>query len=220
MSERWRTAMVVSISILFVLLYVGALLGWAGLAPNEQALRYIQPVVWVIIGYYFGRVPGERTESRLKEQADKSEAAADAAQKAAGKAKVRLTATEEKLAAVRNVLRGPSPPASGMGVEAAGAPQIAAPAPSPVAAALRILESGGPFCDQCVEGAIQKWAGSPVNSLNDVLKDLYLAKHGPCDNGALRDLCDVLRQRCNAEVSVSELSGDMTVDEVTQVVCG
>ena len=120
MSERWRTVMVLSISVLFVLLYVGALLGWAGLAPNKEALGYIQPVVWVIIGYYFGRVPGERNESRLKERADKSDAAANAARRAASSAQVRLSAIKARLAAVRSALREGATQTGGEGVLLSG----------------------------------------------------------------------------------------------------
>lgn len=140
--ERWRTVMVLSISIVFVLLYVAALLGWGGLAPNKEALAFIQPVVWVIIGYYFGRVPGERNESRLKEQADQNGDAAKSATKTASEARARLVATETRLAAARTVLlESVAADAApwGLGVAAQGRPAVAPAAPSPAALPLRIL---------------------------------------------------------------------------------
>lgn len=238
MTEQWRKWMVVAISVLFVGLYVGASLGLIDGKPNADLLGVLQPIVWVIIGYYFGRSPGEKVESRLKEQVDKSDAEAkDAKEKAeksesAAKAASSLAAatsraatrTATQVSAAKAVLRrAPTVPAATDQLLAAaggGSHNVSAQGPSSsVAVALEVL-GGSLSCRNLAAQAIEDWAGSPVTSKSDVLSDLYAAAHGNCDNGALRVLRDILNERCETTVGVGDLSCEMTVGDVQKVVCG
>ena len=234
MTELWRMRMVVTISILFVGLYAGASLGLIDGKPNADLLGVLQPVVWVIIGYYFGRVPGERVESRLKEQVDKSDAearaakdkaeeselAAKAASNLAASAARTAAAATTRISAAKAILRAaPAAPghlqdATGDSVVTFGKPTTA----SAVNVALTVL-GASLSCRNLAAQAIEDWAGSPVTSKSDVLADLYLAS-GKCDNGSLRALRDLLNERCEAAVEIGDLSCSMTVGDVQKVVCG
>jgi len=48
-----------AITSVFALLYGVALLGWGKPQPDERIVVRPEPIVFVIIGYYFGRLPGQ-----------------------------------------------------------------------------------------------------------------------------------------------------------------
>src|SRR5205085_576978 len=70
------------LTAVFVLLYGAALLGWLKPLPDERALARLEPILFVIIGYYFGRLPAQQNEQTLKGELSRQTQKADAAQHA------------------------------------------------------------------------------------------------------------------------------------------
>ena len=56
-----KTWIIVILTFVFVACYVAALFGWQA-APNDKIVTSVAPIVSVIIGYYFGRLPSEKIE--------------------------------------------------------------------------------------------------------------------------------------------------------------
>ena|SRR5713101_5069849 len=61
---------VVVLTVVFVALYVLALVGVMKLPSDDKLVVQIAPIISVIIGYYFGRIPGEKNEQTLRQQVD------------------------------------------------------------------------------------------------------------------------------------------------------
>jgi len=80
------------LTIVFIGFYVvGIYLVWNGNTPtNDKVITLLQPIVYVIIGYYFGRMPSERTEKQLKDEAKEKGKLADDASAAANRATTKL----------------------------------------------------------------------------------------------------------------------------------
>jgi flagellar biosynthesis component FlhA len=110
MDPEIRNWMMAALTFVFVLLYVLALVGKLPDA-NEVALAHVAPIVAVIIGYYFGRLPAEKHRKDLKEQVEREatkareeEKKASAAREAEKQQAVERRAAEEKIAAARAAL--------------------------------------------------------------------------------------------------------------------
>jgi hypothetical protein len=132
--DRTKSMVIVVLTFVFVGLYIAAMFGRLGVSPDEKSIALLQPVVYVIIGYYFGRMPSEANEKRLQKEADtKGAQAADAT---------------AKVKAARAVLTSPAAPRSGPLPPTApltgAAPVTPVPQADPrVEAALRILDAEG-----------------------------------------------------------------------------
>jgi hypothetical protein len=100
----------------------------------------LEPVIFVIIGYYFGRLPAQQTEKTLKEEINRQTQKADDAQHVKERAQQTREALEEK---VKNVRAALAPAASTRDVvESAGAADSAGePLRASVATALNILNT-------------------------------------------------------------------------------
>jgi hypothetical protein len=107
-----RGWVMVALTMLFVFLYGAALMGWITPLTDERAVSRLEPIIFVIIGYYFGRLPSERNESALKEEINRQAQKADAAQHAKEQAQQARESLEEKLKSIRAVL---APSAPGVG---------------------------------------------------------------------------------------------------------
>ncbi|MGY3133802.1 putative Co/Zn/Cd cation transporter (cation efflux family) [Bradyrhizobium sp. USDA 4501] len=59
---------IVVLTAVFVALYVLALAGVLQPPGNDKLVVQISPIISVIIGYYFGRIPGEKNEQTLRQQ--------------------------------------------------------------------------------------------------------------------------------------------------------
>lgn len=88
----------------FVLLYMGALLGWLKPLNDITLVTHLEPILFIIIGYYFGRLPSEQNEQTLKEEIIRQTNKADAAQHSRETAQQEREVFEEKLKNVRAVL--------------------------------------------------------------------------------------------------------------------
>jgi hypothetical protein len=69
--DALRNRVMVSLTAAFILLYIAALLGWIPPLPDDRVVVRLEAIVGVIIGYYFGRVPGEKIEKTLKEEVNR-----------------------------------------------------------------------------------------------------------------------------------------------------
>lgn len=70
---------VIVLTIAFVALYILALTGVVKGPADDRLLGHLDPIIGVIIGYFFGRAPSIVTEKHLHERLAAVEAARDAA---------------------------------------------------------------------------------------------------------------------------------------------
>lgn len=130
MAEALKGWTMVVLTFIFVLLYGAALFGWLKPLSDMSMITRVEPLIFVIIGYYFGRLPSQQNEKLLKDEIVRQTQKADAAQHAKEHAQQSREALEEKVKNVRAAL-----------VSAKSAKGFADIAGSPVAAALSVLDS-------------------------------------------------------------------------------
>ena len=99
-----RSWVMVALTLIFVLLYAAALTGWLRPLADERMIARLEPVIFVIIGYYFGRLPAQANEQTLKGELDRQAKKADAAQSAKEQAQRTAEALEEKVRNARAAL--------------------------------------------------------------------------------------------------------------------
>jgi hypothetical protein len=109
-----KSWVMIALTFVFVLLYAAALMGWLTQIENERMVSRLEPIIFVIIGYYFGRLPSQQNESSLKEEILRQSQLADAAQHARELAQQSREALEEK---VKNVATALSSGAPGVAVK-------------------------------------------------------------------------------------------------------
>jgi hypothetical protein len=114
MATALKSWMMVVLTSIFVLLYSGALLGLIKPLADESMIARIEPIIFVIIGYYFGRLPSQQNEKTLKEEISRQTQKGDAAQHAKEQAQQARESLEEKMKNIRAVLL---PQGVGVGVK-------------------------------------------------------------------------------------------------------
>lgn len=138
MADALRNWVMVALTLVFIALYAAALTGWLKPLADEKMVTRLEPIIFVIIGYYFGRLPGQQNEKTLKDELGRQTQKAEAAQHAKEQAQQARETLEEK---VRNARAALTPAASAKphleSVGAAGAE----PHRTSVTAALNILSS-------------------------------------------------------------------------------
>jgi hypothetical protein len=103
-ADTLKNWIMVVLTLLFVALYAAALLGWLKPLADEKMVMRLEPVIFVIIGYYFGRLPGQQNERTLKQEVNRQTQRADASQAAKEQALQSSEALEEKIKNVRATL--------------------------------------------------------------------------------------------------------------------
>ncbi len=93
-----------ALTAIFLLFYVAALLGWLKPLPDESVISRLEPIIFVFIGYYFGRLPARQNEQTLKSELLRQTQKADAAQHAKEQAQQSREAMEERMKNVRITL--------------------------------------------------------------------------------------------------------------------
>ena len=93
-----------SLTLTFVLLYGAALLGWVNPITGDKLIGRLEPLIFVILGYYFGRLPADQNESLFRDEINRQTQRADAAQHAKEQGEQAREALEEKLKNVRALL--------------------------------------------------------------------------------------------------------------------
>jgi len=103
-AEALKSWGMVILTFVFVALYGLALIGKLKPLADASMVSRIEPIIFVIIGYYFGRLPAQQNEKTLKEEIGRQTQKADAAQHAKEQALQSREALEEKLKSVSAVL--------------------------------------------------------------------------------------------------------------------
>ncbi|MDX1996340.1 MAG: hypothetical protein SF066_01370 [Thermoanaerobaculia bacterium] len=113
MLDPVRTWMMATLTIVFLLLYVGALFGLipGAAKQDQQTLTRLESVIFVIIGYYFGRLPAQATEKTLKGEIARQTDKATEAEEKKSAAEQQSSALQEKVKNTRAVLASAAPEA-------------------------------------------------------------------------------------------------------------
>ena len=76
--NNYKSWVMVILTLIFVVLYTVALLGWLKPLSDVTMVMRLEPIIFVIIGYYFGRLPSQQNEETLKEEISRQTKKADA----------------------------------------------------------------------------------------------------------------------------------------------
>ena len=104
LSETLKSWVMVSLTLGFVLLYGLALIGKLKPLADVSMVSRLEPIIFVIIGYYFGRLPSQQNEKTLKEEIGRQMQKADASQHAKEQALQSREALEERIKNVNAAL--------------------------------------------------------------------------------------------------------------------
>jgi hypothetical protein len=133
------------LTAIFVVCYLLALFDVIQATPNDKIVGQLAPIVAVIIGYYFGRLPGAKNEATLKEQVDRKSKEADDAHAAKDEAMTAKTAALQKIhdAVVALSASAPAAPLEDLVATLSAGPQAPQEAGlrSATLSALKILQS-------------------------------------------------------------------------------
>jgi hypothetical protein len=145
MADALKSWVMVLLTLIFVVLYGAALLGKLKPLSDVSMVTRLEPIIFVIIGYYFGRLPAQQNEKTLKDEIGRQTQKADAAQHAKEQALQSREAMEEKIKNVSAALTS-AVPATSAGkfaedVHKTGGPINENGLRHSVGAALRILNS-------------------------------------------------------------------------------
>ena len=108
-ADGLKNWIMVILTLVFVSFYGAALLGWLKPLPDEKMVMRLEPIIFVIIGYYFGRLPGQQNERTLKHEINRQTQRADATQQAKEQALQTTEALEEKVKNVKAALVSATP---------------------------------------------------------------------------------------------------------------
>ena len=103
-ADTLKNWIMVVLTLVFISLYGAALIGWLKPLADEKMVMRLEPIIFVIIGYYFGRLPGQQNEKTLKQEVNRQTQRADAAQSAKEQALQSNEALEEKIKNVKATL--------------------------------------------------------------------------------------------------------------------
>src|SRR5437879_2990680 len=103
-ADTLKNWIMVVLTLVFISLYGAALIGWLKPLADEKMVMRLEPIIFVIIGYYFGRLPGQQNERTLKQEINRQTQRADATQSAKEQALQSAEALEEKIKNVKAML--------------------------------------------------------------------------------------------------------------------
>lgn len=95
----------VILALIFVALYAAAFAGKLDPLKDNTILMRLEPVIFILIGYYFGRHPSRQCERSLKEEITRQRQITEAAQFAKEKAQQERETLEEKIKNTRTALK-------------------------------------------------------------------------------------------------------------------
>src|SRR3954469_24089100 len=95
-SDTLKNWIMVVLTLVFITLYGAALTGLLKPLADEKMVLRLEPIIFVIIGYYFGRLPGQQNEKTLQQEVSRQTQRADASQSAKEQALQTNEALEEK----------------------------------------------------------------------------------------------------------------------------
>src|SRR5262245_37901552 len=142
-TEALKNWIMVVLTLTFITLYGAALTGWLKPLADDKMVMRLEPIIFVVIGYYFGRLPSQQNERALKQEIGRQTQRADASQSAKEQALQLNEALEEKIKNVKAALVSDhgSLTSSGANLFAAGSRRDEDNPRPAVGAALRILNS-------------------------------------------------------------------------------
>ena len=103
-SDTLKNWIMVVLTLIFITLYGAALTGILKPLADEKMVLRLEPIIFVIVGYYFGRLPGQQNERTLKQEINRQTQRGDAAQSAKEQAQQSNEALEEKMKNVKATL--------------------------------------------------------------------------------------------------------------------
>jgi hypothetical protein len=103
-----KSWVMVLLTLVFVVLYGFALLGKLRPLADISMVTRLEPLVFIVIGYYFGRLPGEENEQTLKDEIGRQTRRADAAQQTTEVVLQTREALDEKIKNARTALDAPT----------------------------------------------------------------------------------------------------------------
>lgn len=106
--NSYKSWVMVILTLIFVVLYTVALLGWLKPLSDVTMVMRLEPIIFVIIGYYFGRMPSQQNEQTLKEEISRQSQRADAAQSSCDQTRQEREAIEERLKNIKTILMPPT----------------------------------------------------------------------------------------------------------------
>ena len=104
-TEILKDSMMVILTLIFVLLYAAAFTGKFDPLKDNTILLKLEPITFILIGYYFGRLPSRQNEHSLKDEIERQTHKANAAQYAKEKAQLERGRLEEKIKNARVALK-------------------------------------------------------------------------------------------------------------------
>lgn len=143
-AEALKSWVMVVLTLIFVGLYGAALLGWLKPLTDDRMVMRLEPIIFALIGYYFGRMPSQHNERTLKQEINRQTQRADASQSAKEQALQENQTLEEKIKNVKATLSSEHTAAAATSVDTAsvsGATRAQTGLPHVVEAALRMLNS-------------------------------------------------------------------------------
>jgi uncharacterized protein YlxW (UPF0749 family) len=96
--------LMVILTLIFVFLYAAAFYGKLDPLKDNALLLRFEPIIFLLIGYYFARLPVRQTEKTLKDEIARQMQKADAAQYAKEKAQQERETLEEKIKNAKTAL--------------------------------------------------------------------------------------------------------------------
>ena len=102
--NSYKNWVMVILTMVFVILYTVALLGWLKPLSDVTMVMRLEPIIFVIIGYFFGRLPSQQNEQTLKEEISRQSKKVDAAQSSREQTRQEREAIEERLKNVKTIL--------------------------------------------------------------------------------------------------------------------
>jgi len=103
-------SLMVILMLIFVFLYAAAFSDKLDPLKDSSMLLHLEPILFILIGFYFGRLPARQSERALKEEIARQAQKADAAQYAKEKAQQDREMLEEKIRNVKTTLKTIAPP--------------------------------------------------------------------------------------------------------------
>lgn len=103
--ETLKNSLMVILTLIFVLLYAAAFSGKLDPLRDNTLLLRLEPIIFVLVGYHFGRHPALQGEKMLKEGIRRQTQTAVAAQQAKEKAQQERETLEEKIKNAKAVLK-------------------------------------------------------------------------------------------------------------------
>jgi hypothetical protein len=107
-----RGWMMVLLTLIFISLYGVALFGGFKYLMDDRMVSHLEPIIFIVIGYFFGRLPARQNEKTLKEEIGRQTMRAEAAQQAKEQIQQSREAVEEKIKNVRAILASSATKAS------------------------------------------------------------------------------------------------------------